>query len=436
MGYQSTKQVWFAYAMGITSGILCAMIYQRTQAPKLDADLRQYSEVRDFVQRNFVRPIDHQDILDRSLHGMARSLDPYSRFYDAEESAQLENETAGNYRGIGIVMRRMQGKQRVLFCMPDSPADRAGLRTGDELVQIDGDPVEELTSAGFGERMRGLAGTSVRLRALHLDGTEVEVSIERDLVINPSVRHFEMLEGTPGIAYLNIHTFSRRTGVEFDQALSHLDSMGMKALILDLRGNLGGVMDSALSIARRLIPEGLLLRTEGKQQIETHHAKTGDAIWKDLPVVVLVDGDSASASEILAGALQDYRRAAIVGMPTYGKGMVQTIRRFPEFKTKVKVTSAYYYTPSGRLFERSSEEGRDHGLVPDVQIDLDNGAQREVDGYLASYGAPMESRADIQAWEKETDQSIMPRVPRNEQINAAIQLLLGQHPTIERTAKR
>lgn len=422
--------------MGITSGILCTLIYQRSQEPKLDPDLRQYTEVRDFVNRNFVKPIDNQEILDRSLHGMARSLDPYSRFYDAEESAQLENETAGNYRGIGIVMRRIEGRQRVLFCMPDSPADRAGLRTGDELILIDGEKISRMSSTEFGGRMRGLAGTEVRLNAKHLDGTELDVAIERGLVINPSVRHFDLLEGTPGIAYLNINSFSRRTALEFDEAMRHLNDMGMKALILDLRGNLGGVMESSLAIARRMIPDGLLLKTEGKTQVEFHHANGEEASWTDLPVVVLVDGDSASASEILAGALQDHRRAAIVGMPTYGKGMVQTIRRFPEYKTKAKVTSAYYYTPSGRLFERSSEEGRDYGLIPDLQIDLERTEHREVSSYLTSYGAPMEARAAIKAWEAETGEEVMPRAPRNAQLSAAIELLLGRHPTIERTAKR
>ncbi|MFT5199110.1 MAG: carboxyl-terminal processing protease [Planctomycetota bacterium] len=422
--------------MGITSGVLCALIYQRTQEPALDVDLRQYAEVRDFVHGNFVKPIDRQEILDRALHGMARSLDPYSRFYDSEESAQLENETAGNYRGIGIVMRRMSGKQRVLFCMPSSPAHDAGLRPGDELVRIDGDAVADLDSATFSKRLRGVGGSSVDLHVAHLDGSTLDAKIERSLVVNPSVRHAEMLKDTPDIAYMSIHTFSRRTADEFDQAMAALGAQGMNGLILDLRGNLGGVMEASLAIARRFIPDGLLLRTEGKSQVETHHANLEEATWKDLPLVVLVDGDSASASEILAGALQDHRRAAVVGMPTYGKGMVQTIRRFPEFGTKVKVTSAYYYTPSGRLFERSSEEGLEHGLVPDVQIELDSSARRAVSGYLASYGAPMEARAAIQAWEQQDGISVMPLVPRKAHLKAALDLLQGRLPTIERTAQR
>ncbi len=422
--------------MGITSGVLFALIYQRMQKPQMEPDLQQYADIRNFVRSNFVRPIDEQDILDRSLHGMARSLDPYSRFYNAEESARLENETAGNYFGIGVVTRRMDGKQRVLFCIPTSPAEAAGLRSGDELVLIDGDTVADLTSHGFGERMRGPEGTEISLNIRHMDGSIFDAKVKRGLVANPSVRHVEMIPNTPGIGYLSIHSFSRRTALEFDAAMSELKGQGMNGLILDLRGNLGGVMDTSLSIARRLIPKGSLLRTKGKRSTEVHLARSNETLWKDLPLVVLVDGDSASASEILAGALQDHRRAAIVGMPTYGKGMVQTIRRFPEYGTKVKVTTAYYYTPSGRLFERSSEEGREHGLVPDVVIQLDREAQRSVDNYLESYGAPMEAREAIQTWEQKAGIEVMPHVPRGAQFSAALDLLIGRHPSIERTAAK
>ncbi|MCA9003365.1 MAG: PDZ domain-containing protein, partial [Planctomycetes bacterium] len=318
MGHESTKQIWFAYAMGITSGVLCALIYQKTQAPTMDPDLREYQEVRNFIQGNFVKPIAREEILNRSLHGMARSLDPYSRYYDAEESAQLENETAGNYQGIGIVMRRIDGRQRVLYSMPNSPAEAAGLLPGDELVLIDGEDVAGMDSDEFGERLRGPEGTQVQLSVLHRDGSTFEATIDRSLVADPSIRHAELLPDHDGIAYMNIHSFSRRTDEEFDQAMVRLEGMGMKGLVLDLRGNLGGVMDSALAIARRLIPEGLLLRTEGLHVVETHEANPEEATWKDIPLVVLVDGESASASEILAGALQDHRRAAIVGAPTYG----------------------------------------------------------------------------------------------------------------------
>jgi carboxyl-terminal processing protease len=195
-------------------------------------------------------------------------------------------------------------------------------------------------------------------------------------------------------------------------------------------------MDTSLAIARRLIPDGVLLRTEGKNVEEVHEAQANLAIWKDLPLVVLVDGESASASEILAGALQDHRRAAIVGTPTYGKGMVQTIRRFPEFGTKVKVTSAYYYTPNGRLFERSSEAGRNHGLIPDILIELDRDARNEVSSYLEAYGIPIEARAAIKAWEAKDGISILPVVPRKAQLNAAIDLLQGRQPERDRTAQR
>ena len=277
--------------------------------------------------------------------------------------------------------------------------------------------------------MRGPEGTRVTLQIKSLEQDPRSVSVARALVPDPSVRHAEMLPDTPGIAYLSMHSFSRRTPEEFDDAMDKLQGLGMQALVLDLRGNLGGIMESAVAVADRFVSQGVLLRTESRRQVREHTAKLDTTFWSDLPLVVLVDGESASASEILAGALQDHRRAALVGSPTYGKGMVQTIREFPEYATRVKVTSAYYYSPSGRLFERTAEEGRSFGIMPDVRIDLSDDSSRKTAAFLRSYAAPETSLAGLRRWEKLEDLELIQAVPQDGQLQAAVALLLGRHPT-------
>lgn len=430
MTHPSTRQIWLAYGMGIMSGVLCALIYREMRPESAGQELQQYVDVSRFVDQTFVRELEDQDLVTRSLKGLLSSLDPYSRYYDPQEAQREEQETAGQYLGIGVVLRWIDGQQRVLFPVPGSPADRAGLRTGDEVLAVAGQSTQDLPWSELSQRLRGQAGTSVRLELRGLDGLERSVDVERGLVPDPSVRHAQILEETPNLGYLTIRSFSRRTGVEFDLAMEELEAQGLQGLIIDLRGNRGGVMEAALHIADRFVDEGLLLRTESRVTREEHFAKSETTRWPDLPVVFLVDGLTASASEILASALQDHQRASLVGTPTYGKGMVQTIRSFGRYGTKAKVTSAYYYSPKGRLLERTAEEGRDYGILPDVAVPLPDEVAARSLVYAESYGVPDESRAALDRWQAQVSTALLPSLPRDDQVLVALDLLQGKDPAV------
>ncbi len=426
----SHRQIWLAYAMGMLSGVLCVLIYREVRPELAGSELQQYAEVSQFVDQTFVRELEDQDLVTRSLKGLLSSLDPYSRYYDPEEAQREEQETAGQYLGIGVVMRLIDEEQRVIFPIPGSPADRAGLRTGDAVLAVDGTATQDMPWSELSGRMRGQAGTQVRLELRGLDGQRRSVDVARGLVPDPSVRHAQILPETDGLGYLTIRSFSRRTGVEFDIAMQDLEQQGLKGLIIDLRGNRGGVMEAAVHIADRFVNHGLLLRTESRTAREEHHAKAEATHWKDLPVVFLVDGYTASASEILASALQDHRRAQLVGTPTYGKGMVQTIRSFGRYGTKAKVTSAYYYSPAGRLLERTAEEGRDYGILPDVAVPLAEDVAARSLAYADSYGVPEESRAALDAWQAQHESPLIPDLPLDDQVLAALDLLQGLDPNV------
>ncbi|MEZ5975056.1 MAG: S41 family peptidase [Planctomycetota bacterium] len=426
MSKTSGRQAFLAYAMGVVAGVLGTLIWKQWFPDPEDRDVREYREVRDFVASTFVRSLDKQELLERSLRGMTRSLDPYSRYYDRAESDEFEQETQGNYPGIGVVMRQVEGRARVLFAVPGSPADRAGLLSGDAILSVDGVKSADLPWDEFAEHMRGPAGSLVALELQGTDGALRSVEVPRGLVPDPSVRHVEWLDVPGGTSYISVHGFSRRTPDEFDRAMSEMEPA--RALVLDLRDNLGGVMESAVAIADRFLSTGEILRTESRTASESHVAKEGTTLWPDLPMVVLVNGSSASAAEILAASLQDHRRAVLLGEPTYGKGVVQEIRRFPEFGTRAKVTSAYYYSPSGRLFERSAEAGRTYGIMPDVRVELTAGEQNGVRDYLAGYGTPKAVREALHTWQTRESVPQADYLPRDRQVLAALELLADHRP--------
>ncbi|MEM7516039.1 MAG: S41 family peptidase, partial [Planctomycetota bacterium] len=242
------------------------------------------------------------------------------------------------------------------------------------------------------------------------------------------VRHARLLDLERGIGYLSIHSFSRTTTAEFEQAFDELRESGMRSLVLDLRGNFGGVLSSAIDIAARFIPDGTLVSTEGQGPPEVYIADPKIATLKGFPLVVLVDGNSASASEVLAAALQDHRAGVVVGAPTYGKGLVQSIRRFPGRKTIAKVTSSYYYTPSHQNLERTLDEGRDYGILPDVEVALERAERNAIYGFLGGYSPPTRALTALLEWQAETEGEVIPRPPADAQLEAATALLQGNRP--------
>jgi carboxyl-terminal processing protease len=416
------------FGTGLVSGLVLAAILGRLRPSEEEPDLHHYREVRDFVRETFVREPDAGEMVDRALHGMVEGLDTYSRYYDEPEVAELERETGGRYTGFGLVLRRPYDKARVLFTLPGSPAAEGGLQVGDRILRLDGEPVEGMRDEDVQARLQDETRESVRFSLLGLDGVERDVVLARASLVDPTVRHERIADAERGIGYLAIRSFTHETPDELDRAFERLSAQGMHALVIDLRANFGGVLASAVDVARRFLPEGVIVSTEGRGDPVVYDANPSEALHAGFPLVVLVDGASASASEVLAGALRDHRAAVLCGTPTYGKGMVQTIRHFPDAGAVAKVTSSYYYTPSHLNLERSASGDRGHGLMPDLVVPLTEAERRAVYDFLDRLSPPAEALPAIRAWEQAEGLHLIPLPPPDAQLDAALQLLSGRRP--------
>ena len=400
------------------------LVWQRRE----DADMTRYRAVRDWVRENYVREVEPDGLIDSALHGMVESLDGYSRYYDSGQIAALERDTTGRYRGIGVVFRPPLEAGRVLFTLPGSPAELAGLRPGDSILAVDGRARVDLAGTEFQAAIADVSKIELELSVRGLDGLERKLRLVRAELVDPTVRHAEMLDSDRGLAYLAITSFSQETPVEFDRAIAGLQAQGMRALVIDLRGNLGGVLHSAVRIANRFIEHGLIVSTEGRGEPTRYEALRVEATLAQLPLTLLVDTDTASASEVLAGALQDHRRAVLVGAPTYGKGMVQRVRSFGDDDSEVKLTTAYYYTPAHTNIERTVQRGREHGLIPDLRVDLYRDGALRVRAFLSHYSPPQNALAALRDWEKAEGLELIERHPPDAQLEAALGLFRGERP--------
>ena len=413
------------FLLGALAGALVALALARGLDRDRD-ELARYLEVREFAERRFVRPVDRAKLAEDALRGMLSGLDRYSRYFDATETAAMERETGGRYRGIGVVLRRPIAEGRVLFPLRGGPAEARGLRVGDRILELDGRPFAEY---GEGEVRAVLSRDSddpVRMRVAGLDGGTRELVIPRESVVEPTVRGECIVDEELEIGYLSIHAFSRETLLEFDRAFDRLAQQGMRALVIDLRGNGGGTLSSSIAIARRFIASGVIVSTESRADSLPYEAVAEEARHVDFPLVVLVDEESASASEVLAAALQDHRAAVVVGAPTWGKGTVQTITTFPAWKTSAKVTTSFYYTPSRRNLEQG--EDAPFGIAPDVLVELSPSEGRELHAWLDRQPPPPEALAALRVWEELEKVRLIDDPPEDRQLDCAIELLKGRRP--------
>lgn len=422
------------FAVGAIFGSVVAFALMRLAGPAEEPDLTHYREVREFVEENFVHEVDSGQLLDDALSGMLSSLDDYSRYYSSEEATQLNRDTAGRYTGIGVVLKRPIEEGRILFVLPGSPAERAGVRVGDLIVGVDGVAVRgEFRSELLRRNLDDENRVNLVLEVVGLNGEERQLEVEHASLIDPTVRHARIVDEELGVGYLSITSFSHETPTEFVTAFQQLRNQGMNALVMDLRANFGGVLTAAVDIARRFVSEGTIVSTEGSGSPEVHKAIAEMAALEGFPLAILVDENSASASEVLAAALQEHRAAVLVGAPTYGKGMVQTIRRFPEAGSIAKVTTSYYYTPSHQNLEHSLDPNRDYGILPDLEIRIDRGEQRAIYRHLSEYSPPMASIPAIREWQAKVEDRLLPEHPSDAQLAAAVRLFAGEraHSTEE-----
>ncbi len=334
---------------------------QSSDVESLDA-LRAFIEVYEHIKGEYVEEIDDQTLLNDAINGMLTKLDPHSGYLKPRDVSSLRDSTSGSFGGIGIEMDVIDGLIEVIAPIDDSPASRAGILAKDIITHVDEEPLRDISLQEAIEILRGPLGSAVTLGILReVEGQpqEVTVSLERAVIRVTSVKH-EMLPH--GIGYLRISQFQNRTGPDLIKAISNFQSQGeFNGLILDLRNNPGGVLSAAIEVTDAFINEGLIVSTKGRDEfLDSKYEATNETVLADQPIVVLINGGSASAAEIVAGALQDHERAVLIGTPSFGKGSVQTILAL-ENKYALKLTTALYYTPNGRSIQAT-------GIQPTIQV--------------------------------------------------------------------
>lgn len=331
------------------------------------------------VDQHVVPPSD-DDLMWAAIEGMVDSVDEYSEFVRPELADEFDDETRGTYAGIGILMAYADGELVVRFPFADGPSEAAGIGVGDRILEVNGEAlVGEDENALFDhaqERLRGPTGTSVRVQVRDHDTNELrEVEIERRDVKLPSIKWARMLDEERGIGYIYVKGFQERTTEELFAQIDRLELIapnGLRALILDLRFNQGGLLDEAIAMVNHFVPSGTIVSLERRnEEPEVHEADPEKCVRPDLPLVLLVNEISASASEVVTGALQDHERGTVIGTQTWGKGLVQSIFSWQGLDFRLKLTTAHYKTPKGRQFVR--REDRSGGIVPDREVPLPEG---------------------------------------------------------------
>jgi carboxyl-terminal processing protease len=341
------------------------------------AEIRRYVGVFDAIRQAYVDPVDDHKLMQSAIKGLLLDLDPHSAYLEKQDAQAFDEETSGAYEGIGVeVVTLPDGSMKIVSAIDDTPAAQAGLRSGDTIVAVDGRDLTPADAAGPGP-LRGKPGTSVKLKVVREGAAKpFEVTLKRDTIRLASVRG-RMLE--PGYGYIRISQFQTDTAADFEKTLDKLQAQAggkLRGLVLDLRSNPGGLLTSAVQIADDLVDSGVIVSTRGRMRGNdaTFRATPGDRMH-GAPVVALVDAGSASATEVLSGALHDLHRAKIVGSRTFGKGLVQTLVPLDNGDA-IKLTTARYYTPSGKSIQGV-------GIVPDVTLQPDKAtADKEAeDGY-------------------------------------------------------
>lgn len=325
-------------------------------------ELRVFAEVMERIRGAYIEDIDDRTLLESAIRGMLYELDPHSSYLTPSEFDDLQVSTTGEFGGLGIEVTMENGFVKVVTPIDDTPASRAGLRAGDLILKIDDTFVKGLALEDAIKLLRGEIGSEVVLSILS-QGTEKPrmVTLKRDRIRIQSVRS-QMLE--PGFGYLRVTQFQSHSGRDSEKALRKLVAEGnLKGLVLDLRNNPGGVLSAAVQISDLFLNDGLIVYTQGRDETtRINYAATDGDLLDGLPLIVLVNGGSASASEIVAGALQDHGRAIVIGQRSFGKGSVQTILPLHGDRA-LKLTTARYYTPKGRSIQAE-------GIVPDIATEI------------------------------------------------------------------
>ena len=391
----------FAQRPGVVDGRPATRRPRASSDPKLAGIQRDFDEALKLVQEQYVdgKKLSYNDVFKSSIIGMLRSLDPHSNYYDREEFEELKTDQRSEYFGIGASIQNYLYKEQadtyITATFDGSPASKAGLRYGDRIVEVDGVAMTGKTSLEVRDKIRGPRGSTVKLTLERAADKRLEkVDIVRDAVPQPSIPDAYMLR--PGIGYIDMtRGFNYTTTDELVDAIDRLEAKGMKSLVLDLRNNPGGFLDQAIHVAEVFLPSGQLILTQkGRNGYRDNSFESKNNSPNTTPLVILINEQTASASEIVAGAMQDHDRALIVGQTSFGKGLVQSIIPL-DYGAGLTLTSAKYFTPSGRLIQRDYSNGGfydyyTHGAgvarEPKQEPAKPSGPERKTDTGRAVYG--------------------------------------------------
>lgn len=367
----SKKHFWKGYAAGLGTVVLlvlAAVMAKHILAPgslSFRDNIRllsKYNTMISIIKNDYLEEIDTDVLIDGAYAGMADAIDDkYSRYFTKEQYEDYLENVTGTFAGIGVTIQWNEETERikVLSVIEDGPAYQAGILAGDEIDQVEGTPVSELGMDEAVKRIKGPKDTEVTVTVVREGQDPMEMTLTRKL-IEEDAATWQMLDGS--IGYIQLSGFSGVAPKQFSQAMESLQEEGMKGLILDLRGNPGGQLNAVVEIADSLLPEGLVTYTETRQGQRVEFTSDAETIL-DVPLVVLIDQDSASASEVLAGALRDHKAGVLVGTTSFGKGIVQTTYNLGD-GSALKITMARYYTPNGDFIHGV-------GIEPDIQVDME-----------------------------------------------------------------
>jgi carboxyl-terminal processing protease len=420
--------VFLGISASLTGNVLAN---KKTEAEGLPLDqLRNFSDIFARIKSDYVEQVEDKVLLEYAIRGMLSGLDPHSTYLSPDEYNELRIGTSGEFGGLGIQVGMEDGFVKVISPIDDTPAFNAGLHAGDLIIRLDEQSVKGLTLNDAVKIMRGKPGTDIVLTVVREgENKPLKFTVTRDIIKVKSVKG-RLLD--PGYGYIRISNFQSGTGPQLQKEIDKLktDNKGdLKGLVLDLRNNPGGVLNAAAEVSDMFIEKGKLVYTEGR--IENSHfeynAKPGDVL-NGAPMVVLINGGSASASEIVAGALQDHKRAIVMGSKSFGKGSVQTIQELRSGGA-VKITTARYFTPSGRSIQGE-------GITPDIVLDTytvtaaeDDSAvhikEADLNGHISN---PTKSQEAIEKAEKETEKSVNTEkvlATEDYQLHEALMLLKG-----------
>ena len=335
--------------------------------------LRVLIEVFDYIQQNYVIETDPKKLVYGAAHGMVRTLDPFSQFLEPESHKEMQTETEGQFGGLGIRIELRDDWLTVMTPIPNTPAYRAGVLPGDKIIKIEDESTQGITLQDAVKKLRGAPGTQVRITLVHEGMKEpMQLTLTRETIKIDSVRA-HMLEDR--IGYVQLIEFSAKTEVDMMKALNKMNEQGgMEGLVLDLRNNPGGLLNVAVGVAKDFLDGNkLIVYTEGRKADRVDYRSDAKAPYGKIPMVVLVNGGSASGSEIVAGALQDHHRALLVGTTTFGKASVQSVIPLSD-GSGLRLTTAKYYTPLGRAIMRDEKTGKG-GIAPDIMVEISREAE-------------------------------------------------------------